>query len=61
MSIIRLLSESRGIKVHAIRAVFIEGKNIFTNSAIFNRAHIQISILDTYLIQESYLVEEKQE
>ncbi|MFB2918715.1 MULTISPECIES: hypothetical protein [Aerosakkonema] len=58
---VRLLSESRGIKVRAIRGVFIEGKRIFTNSAIFNRAHIQISILDTSLIQESYLVEEKQE
>ena len=49
--------ELQGEKVGAIRAVFNEGDRIYTDSAIFDRAHIQIAIRDLTLIEESCLIE----
>ena len=49
--------ESQGEKVGAIRAVFNEGDRIYANSAIFDRAHIQIAVRNLALIEESCLIE----
>ncbi len=49
--------ESQGENVGAIRAVFNEGDRIYSDSAIFDRAHIQISIRNLTLIKESCLIE----
>ena len=40
-----------------VRAVFNEGNRIYPNSAIFDRAHVQISIRNLALIEESCLIE----
>jgi hypothetical protein len=39
------------------RAVFVEGNCIFPDSAIFDLAHVQISVKDPLVIKESYLIE----
>ena len=39
--------------IGAIRAAFIEGKQIFPNSAIYDRTHIQISVIELNLIEYS--------
>ena len=49
--------EPQGEIVGAIRAVFNEGERIYPNSAIFDRAHIQIVIRNLSLIEESCLIE----
>ncbi|MCL1467726.1 hypothetical protein LAY41_25405 [Argonema galeatum A003/A1] len=54
---VRLVFQRRGIRIPAIRGVFMEGDRIFANSAIFNRAHIQIAVLDNSIIQESSLIQ----
>jgi hypothetical protein len=43
--------------VAGIRVVFVEGKSLFPNSAIFDLAHAQIAIKNSALIQECYLIE----
>jgi hypothetical protein len=43
--------------MEAIRAVFVEGENMFPSSAIFDLAHIQIAVKNTALIQDCQLVE----
>ncbi|MBW4620578.1 MAG: hypothetical protein KME17_14640 [Cyanosarcina radialis HA8281-LM2] len=53
---IQLLS-SQGQAIAGIRAVFVEGKQIFPNSAIFDLAHVQIVIKNPNLIQECYLLD----
>ncbi len=40
-----------------IRAVFVEGKSLFPDSAIFDLAHAQIAIKNPALIKECYLIE----
>jgi hypothetical protein len=49
--------QQQGQSIGVIRAVFLEGDRVFPNSAIFDRAHIQIAIRDTSLIEESCLIE----
>ena len=49
--------ESQGESIGGIRAVFNEGDRIYPDSAIFDRAHIQISIRNLTLIKESCLME----
>jgi hypothetical protein len=47
----------RGQDIETIRALFIEGENIFPNSAIFDLAHIQIAVKNPDLIESSHLLE----
>ncbi|MFB2969289.1 hypothetical protein ACE1CD_09980 [Aerosakkonema sp. BLCC-F183] len=49
--------QNSGESIRIIRAVFLEGERVFPNSAIFDRAHIQIAVRDTSLIEESCLIE----
>jgi hypothetical protein len=49
----------QGQQVEAIRAVFVEGQNIFPDSAIFDLAHVQIVINNIALIEECQLFEIK--
>jgi hypothetical protein len=42
--------------VESIRAVFVEGKRIFSDSAIFDLAHVQIAIKNRALIKQYYLM-----
>lgn len=44
-------SESIG----SIRSAFVEGNRIFPNSAIFDKTHIQISVINLDLIEHSYI------
>jgi hypothetical protein len=41
----------------AIRSAFVEGKQIFPNSAIFDRTHVQIAIVNLDLIESSCIYE----
>lgn len=56
--IVEKIFASQNITVGSIRAVFNEGDRIYPNSAIFDRAHVQIVIRDLSLIQRSCLIEE---
>lgn len=56
--IVEKILEPQGETIGCIRAVFNEGDRIYPNSAIVDRAHIQILIRDLCLIKKSYLVEE---
>jgi hypothetical protein len=49
---------SQDVAIGSIRAVFNEGDRIYSNSAIFDRSHIQILIRDLSLIEKSCLIEE---
>ena len=49
--------QPQGEIVGAIRAVFNEGDRIYPNSALSDRAHIQIAIRNLSLIEESCLIE----
>jgi hypothetical protein len=51
------LLRSQGQEMEAIRAVFVEGENMFPSSAIFDLAHIQIAVKNTALIKDCQLVE----
>jgi hypothetical protein len=51
------LLQSQGQEMEAIRAVFVEGDNMFPSSAIFDLAHIQIAVKNTVLIKDCQLVE----
>jgi hypothetical protein len=55
--VIKEILEPQGQRIDAIRAVFVEGERVFPNSAIFDRAHVQIAVRDLSLIEESYLIE----
>lgn len=43
--------------IRVIRGVFVEGERIFPNSAVFNRAHVQIAVRDSTLIEETCLID----
>jgi hypothetical protein len=51
------LLSNRGQTVASIRAVFVEGEQIFPSSAIFDLAHVQIAVKNPILIKQFYLVE----
>jgi hypothetical protein len=43
----------KGIVIRSVRAAFFEGKPVYPNSAIYDRAHIQIAVRDTSAIIET--------
>jgi len=47
----------RGIVVRSVRGVFAEGAPVFPSSAILNRAHVQVAIRDTSLIETAELLD----
>ena len=47
----------QGVQVRVVRAAFIEGVPIFPQSALFDRAHVQVAVRDTMLIERVWLVE----
>ncbi len=47
------------ISIIAVRACFQEGKEIYPESAIYNKSHIQVAVRDTSSIVESILLIEK--
>lgn len=53
--IVEVLAQG-GQRIDAIRAVFLEGERVYPSSAIFDRAHVQIAIRNTALIEESCLI-----
>jgi hypothetical protein len=56
--IVEKIFASQDKTIDSIRAVFNEGNRIYPNSAICDRAHIQILIRDLSLIEKSCLMEE---
>lgn len=48
---VSVLNENK-IKIRSIRAAFIEGSPIFPNSALFEKAHVQIVVRDKSVINE---------
>lgn len=50
-----LLAE-QGTTIRAVRGVFAEGDPVFPQSAILNRAHVQIAVRDGSLIESSELL-----
>lgn len=51
------LLQSRGAQLRTVRAAFIEGKPLFPGSALWSRAHVQISVRDTAAISRLWLVD----
>ncbi len=49
---------SRGISVRMVRGVFIEGQPVFPDSALYERAHVQIAVRDTQMIERCWIMEE---
>jgi len=50
------LARSEGVEIPAVRAAFIEGTPVFPNSAIYNRAHVQIAVIDVTIIEDIFVV-----
>lgn len=46
-----------GVIVHAVRAAFAEGAPVFPNSAIFDRAHVQVAVRNPDTVIEELWVE----
>jgi hypothetical protein len=44
------------VEIPAVRAAFIEGTAVFPNSAIYNRAHVQIAVVDVTIIEDIFVV-----
>ena len=53
--IVEVLAQA-GQRIDAIRAVFLEGERVFPSSAIFDRAHVQIAVKNTSVIEEIRLI-----
>jgi hypothetical protein len=51
------INRSSERKVETIRAVFLEGENIYPNSAIYDLAHVQIAVKNMASIVESTIVD----
>jgi hypothetical protein len=51
------LLQREGIAVRTVRAAFIEGRPIFPGSALWNRAHVQISVRDQGAIVRAWRAE----
>jgi len=45
----------RSMNIRCVRGAFIEGKPIFPDSAIFDRAHVQIAVRDIMLIEKTWV------
>jgi hypothetical protein len=55
---VTLFARQGGMTVRVVRGVFAEGVPVFPGSAILNRAHVQIAVRDTSLIERSELLGE---
>lgn len=53
-----LLAE-QGVVVRCVRGAFAEGSPVFPGSAIFDRAHVQIAVRDTSLIEASEILDDE--
>jgi len=53
---VMLLASRGGMPVRVVRGVFGEGTPVFPSSAILNRAHVQIAVRDSSLIESSELL-----
>ena len=51
------LISKQGQIVSSTRAVFVEGEQIFPDSAVFDLAHVQIAVKNSVSIKECYLIE----
>lgn len=45
----------RKTSIRCVRGAFIEGKPIFPDSAIFDRAHVQIAVRDIMVVEETWV------
>lgn len=52
--------EQQGVTIRAVRAAFAEGAPVFPESALFDRAHVQIAVRDLSLISALW-IERKEE
>ena len=50
------LAETKGLRVPAVRAAFVEGQPVYPNSAIYNRSHVQICVIDPTIINDVFIV-----
>ena len=48
---VTFLAQQRGMLFRAVRGVFAEGVSVFPDSAILNRAHVQIAVRDMTCIE----------
>ena len=46
---------SRGTQIGSVRGAFIEGAPVFPDSAIFDRAHVQVAVRDMMRIEHTWL------
>ena len=49
--------DSESESIGSIRAAFVEGNRIFPNSVICDKTHVQISVINLYLIEHSCIYE----
>jgi hypothetical protein len=45
---------TRGIQIRVVQAAFQEGRPIYPHSALYDRAHVQIAVRDTSLIERTW-------
>jgi hypothetical protein len=49
--------ENVSTSIGLIRSAFVEGNRIFPGSAICDKTHVQISVMNLDLIEQSYIYE----
>ena len=50
------INRSSNQEIETIRSVFVEGEDIYPNSAIYDLGHVQIAVRNTQLIKESIII-----
>ncbi len=53
---VKSINRSSHQEIETIRSVFVEGENIYPNSAIYDLGHVQIAVRNTELIKESIII-----
>jgi hypothetical protein len=56
---IGILAE-QGIMIRTVRGAFSEGSPVFPQSALFDRAHVQIAVRDVALIEATWLMDREE-
>jgi hypothetical protein len=51
---IQLLWETEGIRIPAIRAVFVQGRAVFKTSCLYNLSHVQVSVRENAVLKDVF-------
>lgn len=50
------LAKSKGLRIPAVRAAFTEGSPVYPQSAIYNRSHVQICVIEHGIMSDIFIV-----